>query len=306
MNVLKNPATSAVAAKMVAGDSGATITQDFGGRVYGYAPVKSTHWEVGMTAPLSEYFRQIQSFRDLAMAFSLIAIAIALIVFLIFVRGITRPIRQATTYAQIVSSGDLTQTLDINRGDEVGQLAGSLNQMVGRLTTIVGDIFDGASNVTAGSQALSATARELSDGSSKQAAASEQVSSSMEQMSENIRQNASSASATEQIEKALLQLDSVTQQNASASEELAGTSEELASQAEQLTTVVEFFKLARKSSSDFRPSNGRNAAQARENSAMKTAALSPRPTNSVGITILDHQEPLPIVSTANDEDFEEL
>ena len=199
LNVLKNPATSAVGAKMVAGDSGAAISQELGGRVYGYAPVKSTHWAVGMTAPLAEYFGQIQTFRNLAIAFSVIAIAIALIVFLIFVRGITRPIRQAAAYAQIVSSGDLTQTLAIDRGDEMGQLAGALNQMVSRLTTIVGDIFDGASNVTSGSQALNATAQELSDGSSRQAAASEEVSSSMEQMSGNIRQNASSASVTEQI-----------------------------------------------------------------------------------------------------------
>jgi len=435
MNVLKNPATSAVGAKMVAGDSGATISQNYGGHVYGYAPVKSAHWAVGMTAPLSEYFGQIQSFRNLAIAFSLIAIAIALIVFLIFVRGITRPIRQAAGYAQIVSSGDLTQTLDIHRGDEIGQLAESLNQMVNRLTTIVGDIFDGASNVTSGSQALSATAQELSDGSAKQAAASEEVSSSMEQMSGNIRQNASSASVTEQIatkaaqdamnngdtvarttsamkeiagrisvieeiarqtnllalnaaieaaragdhgkgfavvagevrklaersqvaageirelsatsvgiaeeaakmlqemvpnirktselvreinqssaeqltgaeqiENALLQLDSVTQQNASASEELAGTSEELASQAEQLTSAVEFFKLNGRSSSASRKRNGENGARTRENGAKKMG-VSHHPTNSVGITTVDHRKSLPMVSTANDADFEEF
>ena len=148
-------------------DKGTVIVareSDDPGRDFSKTPYFQASIKVGMTAPLAEYFGQIQTFRNLAIAFSVIAIAIALIVFLIFVRGITRPIRQAAAYAQIVSSGDLTQTLEIDRGDELGQLASALKQMVGRLTNIVGGVFDGASNVTSGSQALSATAQELSDG----------------------------------------------------------------------------------------------------------------------------------------------
>ncbi|MDX9710521.1 MAG: methyl-accepting chemotaxis protein [Trichloromonas sp.] len=96
------------------------------------------------------------------------------------------------------AGGDLTQTIALDRKDEIGQLAAALNGMVDKLKEIVANVQAAADNVASGSQELSASSEEMSQGSTEQAAA-EEASSSMEQMAANIRQNADNALQTEKI-----------------------------------------------------------------------------------------------------------
>jgi methyl-accepting chemotaxis protein len=114
-------------------------------------------------------------------------------------RMITRPIIMGVKFAETIANGDLTQKLDLNQKDEIGQLAAALNGMVERLSSVVGDVRSSSDNVAAGSQQLSASSEEMSQGATEQAAAAEEASSSMEQMAANIRQNADNAMQTEKI-----------------------------------------------------------------------------------------------------------
>ena len=47
-----------------------------------------------------------------------------------FTAGITKPIRKLVKGSEAVANGDLTQSLDISRGDEIGKLASSFNAMI--------------------------------------------------------------------------------------------------------------------------------------------------------------------------------
>ncbi|WP_224983133.1 methyl-accepting chemotaxis protein [Geomonas agri] len=118
---------------------------------------------------------------------------------IVIARMISVPLRRGVEFATAVAGGDLTQSVDIDQKDEVGQLAAALNAMVVRLKGIVAEVKSASDNVTAGSQQLSAGAEEMSQGASEQAASAEEASSSMEQMSSNIRQNADNAMQTEKI-----------------------------------------------------------------------------------------------------------
>lgn len=114
-------------------------------------------------------------------------------------RAITRPIYQGVQFAETVANGDLTQSLDINQKDEIGQLAYALNSMVDKLKDVVGNVQSASGNVASGSAELSSSSEEMSQGATEQAAAAEEASSSMEQMAANIRQNADNAMQTEKI-----------------------------------------------------------------------------------------------------------
>lgn len=114
-------------------------------------------------------------------------------------RIISVPLRRGVLVASAVAGGDLTQTIEIDQKDEIGQLALAMNNMVARLKEIVGEVRSASDNVAAGSQELSASAEQMSQGASEQAAAAEEASSSMEQMSSNIRQNSDNAIQTEKI-----------------------------------------------------------------------------------------------------------
>ena len=140
------------------------------------------------------------SLASMIMVWGLIVAAILGIAVAYFLtRSITRPIIMGVKFAEDMSQGDFTQTLDIKQRDEVGILAQALNDMVTRLSDVVGDVSSATENVASGSEELSATAENLSQGATEQAANVEEVSSSMEEMASNIRQNADNAQQTEQI-----------------------------------------------------------------------------------------------------------
>lgn len=118
---------------------------------------------------------------------------------LILARLITRPISLSVNFAEKLGQGDLTQTIEIDQRDEVGQLANALNKMVEKLRDVVANVQAASDNVASGSQELSASSEEMSQGATEQAAAAEQASSSMEQMAANIRQNADNALQTDKM-----------------------------------------------------------------------------------------------------------
>ncbi len=126
---------------------------------------------------------------------TLIGIAVAMFL----TRSITRPIIKGVDFAQAMSKGDFTRTLEIDQRDEVGILAAALNEMVTQLRDVVAEVQTATDNVASGSEELSSSAQSLSQGATEQAASVEEVSSSMEQMTSNIRQNADNAQQTQQI-----------------------------------------------------------------------------------------------------------
>ena len=126
-----------------------------------------------------------------------VLLAIALGIFIS--RMISVPLRKGVDFAVAIAGGDLTGRMELDRKDEIGQLAYAMNNMVQRLKEIVGEVAVAADNVAAGSTELSSSAEIMSQGATEQAAAAEEASSSMEQMSSNIRQNADNAIQTEKI-----------------------------------------------------------------------------------------------------------
>ena len=130
---------------------------------------------------------------------SIIAFSLGILIAFIIARGITGPMLKGVAFAESLSQGDLTVSIDINQKDEIGKLALSLNHMKESLTEVVNQVKNGSSYVTDGSYQLSETSQILSQGAAEQAASAEEISSSMEQMSANIEQNADNSTATEAI-----------------------------------------------------------------------------------------------------------
>ncbi|MBE0500353.1 MAG: HAMP domain-containing protein [Desulfuromonadales bacterium] len=157
---------------------------------------------------------------------------------LLLARAIVNPILQGVRFAEEIALGDFSSRLNLQRSDELGQLAATLDLMAEnlsrqadvadeiaagnlavdvrpsskndrlgnamqamsvKLAEVINNVRQSADNVAAGSQAMSASSEEMSQGASEQAAAAEQASSSIEQMTANIRQNADNAMETEKI-----------------------------------------------------------------------------------------------------------
>lgn len=145
--------------------------------------------------------------------FSAAVILIVCLVVFVIVRSIIKPLLAAVEKVKLISEGDLTMDIEVQSGDEIGQMLIAVRGMVEKLKQIVSDVSKGATNVqfmandvTSSaeqvanmSDQLSSSSELLSQGTSEQAAAAEQSSSSMEEMTANIRQNAENATETEKI-----------------------------------------------------------------------------------------------------------
>ncbi|MFO7444716.1 MAG: methyl-accepting chemotaxis protein [Ignavibacteriaceae bacterium] len=143
-----------------------------------------------------EVYAEARSFM-LMLIFGAVGIGIGFGIFIS--RIISKPLVKGVDFAKVVASGDLTQKVDINQKDEIGELASALNDMVDHIKEVVENVKAAADNVTAGSQELSSSSEQMSQGATEQAAAAEEASSSMEQMSANIKQNAENSHETESI-----------------------------------------------------------------------------------------------------------
>jgi len=176
--------------------------------------------------------------RNINTILAVIIMAIAALVVYVVARKVVVPITNAAQLAEAIRLGDLSERLDSDLNDEVGQLSQALNAMADGLeqkaqlasaiadgdltvnvqlasendqlgkalqsmTEVLNDIIQqvmvASENVASGSQALASASQEMSQGATEQSASAEEASSSIEEMTANIRQNTDNAMQTEKI-----------------------------------------------------------------------------------------------------------
>lgn len=131
--------------------------------------------------------------------FSVVSIFVSILITLVISRGITKPIQQVVEVVENISAGDLTKTINADRGDEIGRLLGAMAKMTGKLNEMIGEVRMGASSVSTAAAQVASSASSVAQGTSEQAAAVEQVTSSMEEMNASVAQNAENSRKMEQM-----------------------------------------------------------------------------------------------------------
>ncbi|PID73844.1 MAG: hypothetical protein CSB33_01560 [Desulfobacterales bacterium] len=110
----------------------------------------STGWFVVVRADHEDIFSPLKKLRAATARITIGMAALIGVILWFIVAGVTRPIRQASEFADAVSRGDLTGDLSLNRKDEIGRLAASMLAMrqciqdaVSELTVLTGKIREG-------------------------------------------------------------------------------------------------------------------------------------------------------------------
>ena len=167
-------------------------------------------------------------------------------------RSITQPILRSTSHIDLMAKGDFS--IDVAQGamqrkDEMGVVARSMNAMNSSLRSILSEMMSSASNMAAASAQLSASAQKLSSGAEEQVERAAQVataSTQMNQATEDIARNSSkiseSASETvkiarggqEIVHKAIREVDLIAETVETASEFVR----ELGQQSEKIGDLV--------------------------------------------------------------------
>ncbi len=178
--------------------------------------------------------QKIRAKRISARADEIIIIVLVVSIFLsiglglFFAMLITRPIKQGVDFVKKVSKGDLTQTLDIDQSDEIGQLAKAMNQMCKNLNKMFKELTQGVEVLSSSSTELSAISTQMLNGAEDTSGKSDSVAAAAEEMSSSMN---SVAAASEQTSTNV-------QMVAAAAEEMSATIGEIARNTEQGTSIT--------------------------------------------------------------------
>jgi methyl-accepting chemotaxis protein len=139
-------------------------------------------------------------------------------------RGITVPINKAVARLKDIAQGegDLTQRLEVDSRDELGEMAGWFNTFLQNLQVMIKDIASNAVTLSNAATELSAISQQMSAGAEQTSGKTDSVSAATEEMSTNI---SSVAAAMEQAATNLNMVASATEQMNASVGEIAQNSE---------------------------------------------------------------------------------
>ncbi|MCF8108051.1 MAG: methyl-accepting chemotaxis protein [Desulfohalobiaceae bacterium] len=217
----------------LAGRTGETVITDFQGHrlLSAYAPlqVKDLHWAVLAEIQTGEAFSPIRNLEKTLILIAVAGVLLFLLVAFSISRSIVEPMQKSTRFAQHLSQGDFTQTLSMDKKDEVGTLAQALNQMVDKLGRMFQEVAEGIATLSSSSTELSSISRQLSQSSKESSDRSHTVTAAAATMSRGMDAVAASA------EQASANVSTV----AAAAEQMTSTINEIVRNTEKASDITQ-------------------------------------------------------------------
>jgi methyl-accepting chemotaxis protein len=129
-----------------------------------------------------------------------ISMLLALFMIAILARTVAGPVRRAASMLNEISGGhgDLSRRMNVESGDEVGQLAIAFNRFVESLHSMVRQVRDASAHVASAASQLAAGSLDLSQRTEHASSALQQTAATMANLTSQVQANvASTASVTE-------------------------------------------------------------------------------------------------------------
>jgi len=158
----------------------------------------------------------------------LIGVVLAAGVFFLVTRMITRPIVRGVSFADKIANGDLSQNLEIDQKDEIGDLSMSLNHMAQTLRKMIAKINESVDTLNISSNSLTDTSGALFKESQGTSELSVSVAAAAEEMSSNMNSVAAA------VEETSTNINSVS----AAAEEMSATINEIARNSEKSREIT--------------------------------------------------------------------
>lgn len=147
---------------------------------------------------------------------------------LVVTRSITKPLQEGVDLAKAIESGDLSQELNLQRNDEIGELANALDSMTVYLRNFVKEITNNANSLSTSATQFSSISEQMASSSQQMSEKSNTAASAVEEISINM--STVSASADESSNNINIV--------ASSTEEMTSTVTEIAQNTNHAQTIV--------------------------------------------------------------------
>ena len=130
---------------------------------------------------------------------TLVAAATVVAVFWRVLRKVAQSLEQASRIARAVAGGDLTQKVDTDRKDELGDLLKALGSMKESLLSTVVHVRSASDSINTASAEIASGNHDLSSRTEQAASSLEQTAASMEELTATVRQSADAARQANQL-----------------------------------------------------------------------------------------------------------
>ena len=131
------------------------------------------------------------------MAVAVVLLAIGL--FLMLRRGVSRPLQDLTQAITLVAQGDLTEAFRTTRRDEIGALVQEVEGMRQRYTQMLQQVRTAVDSITTASAEIASGNQDLSARTEATASSLAQTAQSMDQLTATVRQSADAARQANQL-----------------------------------------------------------------------------------------------------------
>jgi len=159
-----------------------------------YTHIKDWNWIIAGGTYRDEITAAATELRNRFIAFALLALVLlAMILYVLMRRGVSRPLAQVRDVAKRIAEGDLSARIENGRRDEIGLLNDAINTIGAGLSNVVGKVREGAEQIASASQEITAGNLDLCQRTEEQAASLASTASMMDQLTATVRQNADNA-----------------------------------------------------------------------------------------------------------------
>ncbi|WP_298212861.1 methyl-accepting chemotaxis protein [Acidovorax sp.] len=149
-----------------------------------------------VVAEVSDGEAMVSQGRITVAVWSLMAVAVALLaigLFLMLRRGVSRPLKDLTQAITLVAQGDLTEAFRTTRRDEIGALVQEVEGMRQRYTQMLQQVRTAVDSITTASAEIASGNQDLSARTEATASSLAQTAQSMDQLTATVRQSADAA-----------------------------------------------------------------------------------------------------------------
>lgn len=169
--------------------------------------IPSLNWYVVIEIPTEELYGPINSSSLKLVGLNFVVAALLIVLGLWIAMGVAQPVSKAAKMLTTISTGDadLTQTMPVTTGDEVGLLASSFNKFIEQLRVLITAVVKNADNVGHSAVDLSDAAKITKNNTENQqqsidmvAAAINEMGATVQEISKNAHDTAHAAQSASQ------------------------------------------------------------------------------------------------------------
>ena len=129
----------------------------------------------------------------------IVSLSVMLLVWSGMQKLLVAPLKSSIAHIRHIAAGDLTQKIEVESRNEIGELLASLQHMQQELISTVSRVRDGSDAIYTGASEIAAGNNDLSARTEQQAASLEETAASMEQLTATVKQNAENARQASQL-----------------------------------------------------------------------------------------------------------